>query len=61
MIHHIKVTPEVAHLLTKISKKQKWYFRTLTRTDHTEEVEAEIQEKGVEYLNNNNIHYSKTK
>lgn len=61
MINHIKVDATVAHLLTKASKKERWYFRTLMRTDTNKEVEAEIQEKGIEYLENNNISYTKIK
>lgn len=42
-------------MLTKTSKKERFYFRTLTRTDKIEEVECETTEPGFEYINNNNI------
>ena len=42
-------------MLTKTSKKERFYFRTLTRTDKIEKVECETTEPGFEYINNNNI------
>ncbi len=42
-------------MLTKASKKEKFYFKTLTRTDNTDHVECETTEPGFEYINRNNI------
>ena len=58
MIRKIKVKKEDAHFLTKVSKKEKWYFRCLTRTDRKTDVVAEIQDAGLKYMNDNNIKYS---
>lgn len=55
MVHRFTTTPETAHMLTKTSKKERFYFRTLTRTDKIEKVECETTEPGFEYINNNNI------
>lgn len=55
MKHEFKCTPEVAHSLTKASKKEGFYFRTLTRTDHTDIVTCETTEPGWKYINNNNV------
>lgn len=59
MVIQIRVTKEIAHLLTKVSKKEKWYFRCLTRTDRSSDVDAEIHESGVKYMDDNNIYYTK--
>lgn len=58
MIKKIIVKKEIAHLLTKVSKKEKWYYRCLTRTDRKTDVVAEIHEAGIKYMNDNNIKYS---
>lgn len=58
MIKKIVVKKEMAHLLTKVSRKEKWYYRCLTRTDRSTNVVAEIQDAGLKYLNDNNIKYS---
>ena len=42
-------------MLTKTSKKEKFYFRTLTRTDHIDKVECETTEPGLKYINENDI------
>lgn len=55
MAHYFKTNPATAHKLTKESKKNKFYFRTLTRTDNTDIVECEINEKGYEFIKSNNI------
>lgn len=55
MIHRFKTTSETAHRLTKESKKQGFYFKTLTRTTKIEEVVCETTEPGYEYIQENNI------
>lgn len=55
MVHRFTTTPETAHMLTKAGKKEKFYFKTLTRTDNTDHVECETTEPGFEYINRNNI------
>ena len=42
-------------MLTKTSKKEKFYFRTLTRTDNTDNVLCETTEPGFKYINENDI------
>lgn len=56
MIYEIKIIPEVAHFLTKLCKKERFYFRTLTRTDNTEYVIASIDERGLDSMRLKNIH-----
>ena len=58
MIRKIIVKKDVAHLLTKVSKKEKWYFRCLTRTDRNIDVVAEIHDAGIKYMNDKNIKFS---
>ena len=58
MIRKIIVKKDVAHLLTKASKKEKWYFRCLTRTDRNIDVVAEIHDAGIKYMNDKNIKFS---
>lgn len=55
MVHRFTTTPETVHMLTKTSKKEKFYFRTLTRTDNTELVTCETTAPGYNYINDNNI------
>lgn len=55
MKHRFHCTPEVAHSMTKAKKKEKFYFRTLTRTDHIETVLCETSDAGWEYIAKNNI------
>ena len=55
MVHRFTTTPETAHMLTKQSKKENFYFKTLTRTDNTVHVACETTEPGIEYINKNNI------
>lgn len=55
MVHRFRTTSEVAHRLTKESKKQGFYFKTLTRTTKIEEVVCETTEPGYEYILKNNI------
>lgn len=47
--------PETAHMLTKKSKKNGFYFRTLSRTDNVEMVPCEVTEQGYQYMVNNTI------
>lgn len=56
MIKEIKITPEVAHNLSKLCKRERFYFRTLTRTDNTEYVVASIDERGLDAMQSQNIH-----
>jgi len=58
MIRKIRVKKGIANHLTKVSKRDKWYFRCLTRTDRKTDVVVEIQDAGLKYLNDNNITYS---
>ena len=58
MIKKIIVKKEIAHLLTKVSKKEKWYYRCLTRTDRKIDVVVEIHDAGIKYMNDKNIKYS---
>lgn len=53
MFYEIKTTPDVAHLLSKACKKERFYFRTLTRTDHIAIVISEITEPGMNYIKKN--------
>lgn len=55
MVHRFTTTPETARALTKTSKKEKFYFRTLTHTDNTDSVECETTEPGYKYITENNI------
>jgi hypothetical protein len=55
MVHRFTTTPETAHLLTKESKKHKFFFRILTRTSHTDKVFCEVTKSGFEYINSNHI------
>ena len=55
MVHRFTTTAETAHMLTKTSKKENFYFRTLTRTDHIDKVECETTEPGFKYINENDI------
>lgn len=55
MIHEIKITPDVAHFLEKLSKKERFYFCSLTRTDHTDYVFAFIGDRGLASLERKNI------
>lgn len=55
MVHRFTTTAEVAHKLTKQSKKQGFYFRTLSRTDNTDVVSCEVTEHGYEYIQQNEI------
>ena len=57
MIRKIRVKKEIANHLTKVSKRDRWFFRCLTRTDRKTDVVAEIQDAGLKYLNDNNIKY----
>ena len=50
--------PNTAHSLTAIKKKQGFFFRTLTRTDHIERVYCETDEKGRKYIINNKINFT---
>lgn len=61
MVHKIVVKPVVAHLLTKVSKREKFYFRCLTRTDKVKQMDVEIADKGIDYLDASNITYTKIK
>ena len=61
MTHRFTTTPETAHMLTKTSKKEKFYFRTLTCTDRTDTVTCETTEPGLEYIKENNINVLWTK
>lgn len=56
MIQVTKITPEGAHFLTKLSKKENFYFRTLTRTDNTEYVIVAIDERGIDSMKRKNLH-----
>ena len=47
--------PDTAHMLTKASKKNGFYFRTLSRTDHVDSVPCEVTEPGHQYMINNTI------
>lgn len=58
MVHRFYAKPETAHMLTKESKKNHFYFRTLTRTDNTESVYCETTDPGLEYINDNDIDVS---
>lgn len=60
MKSYIKITPEVAHMLTKVKKQEKWYYRTMTRTDKYPWAIAKIDDEGIKYLEENNIPYSRT-
>ena len=60
MKSYIEITPEVAHMLTKVSKQEKWYYRTMTRTDKYPWVIAKIDDDGIKYLEENNIPYTQT-
>lgn len=53
MLYEIKTTPNVAHLLSKACKNERFYFRTLTRTDHIATVISEITESGMNYIKKN--------
>lgn len=55
MVHRFTTTSEQAHALTKESKKVGFYFRTLVRTDHINDVECEVTEQGYKYIVANNI------
>ncbi len=55
MVHRFVTSAAQARSLTKLSKKEKFYFRTLVRTDHDIEVECEVTEKGYFYIVQNNI------
>lgn len=55
MIHRFKTTSEMAHKLTKESKKHGFYFKTLTRTTKIEEVVCETTEPGYDYIQESNI------
>ena len=55
MVHRFVTSAAQARALTKLSKKEKFYFRTLVRTDHNVEVECEVTEKGYFFIVQNNI------
>lgn len=55
MLYEIKTTPDVAHLLTKACKNERFYFRTLTRTDRTAVVISEINGAGMTFIGKNAI------
>lgn len=51
MVHRFYATPETAHKLTKESKRNHFYFRTLTRTDDIDSVYCETTDLGLDYIN----------
>lgn len=55
MIHYFYTTPEQAHQLTKLSKRHGFYFKTLHRTNDTDNVRCEVTEPGREYINANGL------
>lgn len=58
MVHYFSTTPEQAHKLTKVSKKEDFYFKTLAHTDKTDMVPCEVTERGYEYITSNGIQVS---
>ena len=46
---------ETARMLTKESKKNGFYFRTLSRTDNVDRVPCEVTEPGHQYMTNTTI------
>ena len=55
MKHYFTTTAEKAHELTKLSKKEGFYFKTLAPTDRVIPVPCEVTEKGYDYINTNGI------
>ena len=55
MKHYFTTTAEQAHELTKLSKKDGFYFKTLSRTDKGIPVSCEVTERGYDYINANGI------
>lgn len=58
MVHYFHTTPEQAHELTKLSKKNGFYFKTLAYTDKIESVPCEVTEKGYDFIKENGIDVS---
>lgn len=52
MIRRFTLTPEVARRLTAVSKKEGFYFRTLTRTDKGIPVHCEASDYGFDFILN---------
>lgn len=59
MKHEFETTPSIAHRLTKEMKKNGFYYRTLTRTDHNEFVICETTDPGMQYIEENKIPINK--
>lgn len=55
MVFRFKTDPDTAHRLTALNKKHGFYFRTLTRTDHTDTVTCEVTQPGYEFICKNDI------
>lgn len=55
MVHKFTTNPETAHQLTKLSKKEGFYFKSLTRTTNIEKVVCEVTETGYDFINDNGI------
>ena len=56
MIHRIHLSASTAHLLTSLRKKHGFYFRTLARTDKSQCIPCEIDDKELDYLFYNILH-----
>lgn len=55
MIYRLITSPEIVHILTKLKKQHRFYFRTLSATTGTTLVECEVKEPGRKFIEENNI------